>query len=156
MQATSSHTFADVRDAKAFTLAGNAIITLQSLKTGVHYTYKVTAAKVDPESTRTPDPLWFVKLLTSGSADEGEFTYLGVIRANANGGSFTLTKKSCVTFSAPSAQAFSFFWSLKESHPALVVRHCGRCGRCGRTLTVPESIQAGIGPECQSKMEGGL
>jgi len=30
-------------------------------------------------------------------------------------------------------------------HPELVVRHEGRCGR---TLTVPESIERGIGPEC--------
>jgi hypothetical protein len=27
-------------------------------------------------------------------------------------------------------------------------RHEGRCGRCGRTLTVPESIDSGFGPEC--------
>lgn len=27
----------------------------------------------------------------------------------------------------------------------------GRCCRCNRTLTVPESIEAGIGPECASK-----
>ena len=26
--------------------------------------------------------------------------------------------------------------------------HEGRCGRCGRKLTVPESIEAGYGPEC--------
>jgi hypothetical protein len=34
------------------------------------------------------------------------------------------------------------------------VHHEGRCGRCGRTLTVPESIESGIGPECAKKMAG--
>lgn len=28
----------------------------------------------------------------------------------------------------------------------------GQCGRCGRTLTTPESLSAGIGPECASKL----
>jgi len=28
------------------------------------------------------------------------------------------------------------------------VFHEGACGRCGRTLTVPESIASGFGPEC--------
>lgn len=28
------------------------------------------------------------------------------------------------------------------------IRHAGRCGRCGRLLTVPESIETGLGPEC--------
>lgn len=27
----------------------------------------------------------------------------------------------------------------------------GRCKRCGRPLTDPESIAAGIGPDCRSK-----
>lgn len=30
----------------------------------------------------------------------------------------------------------------------------GRCVRCNRALTVPESIEAGIGPECASKAGG--
>jgi hypothetical protein len=30
--------------------------------------------------------------------------------------------------------------------------HEGRCCRCGRRLTVPESIYAGIGPDCAGKM----
>lgn len=30
--------------------------------------------------------------------------------------------------------------------------HTGRCGRCGRLLTVPSSIEKGIGPECESKI----
>lgn len=30
--------------------------------------------------------------------------------------------------------------------------HTGRCSRCGRLLTVPESIENGIGPECASRI----
>jgi hypothetical protein len=32
------------------------------------------------------------------------------------------------------------------------VYHEGRCGRCNRKLTVPESIETGLGPECASKL----
>ncbi len=32
------------------------------------------------------------------------------------------------------------------------VWHTGRCSRCGRLLTVPESIEKGIGPECESRI----
>jgi hypothetical protein len=32
----------------------------------------------------------------------------------------------------------------------------GKCGICGRTLTVPESIERGIGPVCLSRIGGGL
>jgi hypothetical protein len=29
--------------------------------------------------------------------------------------------------------------------------HEGRCGKCGRALTVPESIESGLGPVCESR-----
>ena len=43
------------------------------------------------------------------------------------------------------SKAFDFFFRSSSIHPELVVRHEARCGR---TLTVPESIERGIGPEC--------
>lgn len=50
-------------------------------------------------------------------------------------------------------------WVLKlirngeQPPPGYEIRHAGRCGRCGRLLTVPESIETGLGPEC-SKVKG--
>jgi hypothetical protein len=35
--------------------------------------------------------------------------------------------------------------SLPEGYK---IQHEGKCCRCGRTLTTPESIERGIGPEC--------
>ena len=35
----------------------------------------------------------------------------------------------------------------------LTVFHDGKCGRCGRKLTVPESIQSGLGPVCAGQVE---
>jgi hypothetical protein len=45
MQATS-HRFVTCGDARTYTLAGNATITLESTKTGVYFTYKKIAARM--------------------------------------------------------------------------------------------------------------
>jgi len=152
----SDHRFATIEDAKSFALAGNAIITLQSLKSGAHFTYKIQLPhdhEPKPDfyvTSQSHKPKWFVKVLR-GSPDEGEWQYLGMIA----GGEFRATKASNGREQSPSFKAFSFFFKSTTLHPELVVRHEGKCGRCGRTLTVPESIDRGIGPECASKMEGG-
>jgi hypothetical protein len=136
--------FSTLQAAKEFAFAGNALITLESKRTGNHHTYKIRACE-DPEAKG----LFFVSHLISGSADEGTFAYLGVVRAD---GRFYLTKKSTASPEAPSVQAFFFFMKSKELHPQLIVHHENKCGRCGRTLTVPESVESGLGPECRSKM----
>jgi hypothetical protein len=46
--------------------------------------------------------------------------------------------------------AFGWAWRHPDSDK-LEVWHEGRCGRCGRRLTVPESIESGLGPECATK-----
>lgn len=146
----SDHRFQTIADAKDFALAGNAIITLQSLKTGLHFTYRIRQAK--DKVTQEPTPgLYFVSLL-NGSDNENDYQYLGMIRDL----SFTLTRASRAGEAAPSVKAFRFFWASTQLHEALVVHHEGRCGRCGRTLTVPSSIDRGIGPECAGIMEAAL
>jgi Family of unknown function (DUF6011) len=143
----SDHRFTSIEDAKRFALAGNAIITLQSLRSGTHFTFKITQPGFEKQAERgyQPQAIWFVKLLTSGSADEGDFTYLGMISSDKQ---FRLTKASRANDDSPSVKALRFFLALKQLHPELAVRHENHCGRCGRTLTHPESIDLGIGPDC--------
>jgi uncharacterized protein DUF6011 len=148
---TISHKFLSLSDARAYTLAGNATITLESLKTGAHFTFKVRAPKLEIGETR-PEPIRFVSVL-NGTDNETSYIYLGLIGKD---GQFRLTKNSKAGADAPSVKAFSYFWNARELPAQLVVRHNGHCGRCGRTLTVPESIDAGIGPECASKIGGDL
>lgn len=143
---TNTHRFASIDEAKTFALAGNATLTLESLNTGAHFTYKVRQAK-DKETGEPTPGVFFVSLL-NGQDNESDYMYLGLIR----NGSFGLTKGSRAGKEAASVRAFEFFFRSITLHPQLVVRHEGRCGRCGRTLTVPESIDAGIGPECATKM----
>ena len=56
--------------------------------------------------------------------------------------------------SGVSVQAFIWFLNRIEADKptdGFEFWHEGKCGRCGRKLTVPESIEAGIGPECAGK-----
>lgn len=141
-----------------FLLAGNAYFTLKSLKTQTRYTYRVSIAdcneckKAMHSCTCAVKKPWlyFVALLT-GSDNNSDYSYLGVIR----GAGFALTKKSKMKIDSAPVVAFNYAYNnLKKAHiPALLeFWHEGRCGRCGRRLTVPESIAAGIGPECAGKL----
>lgn len=47
---------------------------------------------------------------------------------------------------------YSLLFNNYEQISAWQVWHTGRCSRCGRLLTVPESIEKGIGPECESRV----
>ena len=130
-----------------YLFAGKACVTLRSQKTGARYTYKISHKKDGDIS--------FVSLLT-GPNNETDYRYLGLLpdddatrlRGVGRG-------KSCAQPDAPSARAFQYLldyvWGT-ASGAGLEVWHEGRCGRCGRKLTVPESIESGIGPECASKM----
>lgn len=130
-----------VTDAAKFILAGKATFTLRSQKTGTRYTYKVKKN----EGENQPD-LWFISLL-SGPDNEGDYTYLGMIR----NGQFLLTRASKMTSDSLPVKAFRWTWEklVAGVEPEQVeIWHAGKCGRCGRTLTVPESISSGYGPEC--------
>lgn len=128
--------------ARKFMLGGNAVVTLQSEKTGARFTYKIKAA---------PDGgVSFVKLLT-GQDNESDYAYIGLIR----GDQFARTAKARVTADAPSVKALEWAWkalSADRLPETLAVYHEGRCGRCNRLLTVPESIESGFGPECAGRV----
>lgn len=138
--------FTSIESAREFALAGNAILTISSLKTGNRFTYRVRQA-TDKETKAPIADMYFVSLL-NGPDNENDYCYLGMVR----NGRFTLTKASKGGETAPSVVAFKFFMSTPILHPQMEIRHEGFCGRCGRKLTVPESIDAGIGPECIKMM----
>jgi hypothetical protein len=132
---------------KEFFTAGKAKFTLQSEKTGVRYTYRLI--KVENEDR---PPVYFIHLLT-GSDNERSFTYLGMVDPST--GETRLTKRS--QFSDDSLPVKAINWTLPRIWmgapiTGVSVYHEGCCGRCGRSLTVPESIESGIGPECRLRL----
>jgi len=135
-----------------FVFAGNATFTLRSKKTGERFTYRMAAAKnVNNLLMGTgQQKVYFVSLLR-GPSNEDDYAYMGLIDARG----FHCTTKSRVREEAPSYKAFSWFFAKLQAGgtmpKTLEVWHEGRCGRCGRKLTVPESVAAGLGPECAGR-----
>lgn len=141
-------------DTKKFVLAGNATFTITSRRSGIRFTYNVSASK--------NGGAWFVKVLT-GPDNWTNYKCFGVI---ANDRFFHSKNPNCkISPTAPSAKAFSFFWRNIDNKPVklptgeivppmslIEIHHEGKCCRCGRKLTVPDSIVSGIGPECAEKM----
>jgi Family of unknown function (DUF6011) len=136
---------------RAFVFAGNARITLVSKRTGERFTYRVRTPR---EPSKVAE---FVSVLT-GPSNEGDYSYLGHYYSDdRDAGRFRHGAKSRITKDAPSAKAWAWFdakvlrvdGAIPEQ---LEVWHEGRCGRCGRALTVPESVAAGIGPECAGRL----
>lgn len=128
--------------AKRFLLAGNAMVTLVSKRTGVRFTFRVRAS--DDGNCH------FVSVLT-GPNNNTDFSFLGTIFGKKN---YAHGRKSRILPTAPSAKAFAWAWKFIERAEVpseCEVHHEGRCGRCGRALSVPSSISIGLGPECEGK-----
>lgn len=140
---THPHLMTSPADVLTFALAGNARLTVVSKATGNRFSYRLRAS--------SNGQVTFVGVLT-GSDNESHYSYLGIIKDKQ----FRMTGKVRILPDAPCAKAFTFFWrhlcECNHVHDGLEVWHEGRCGRCGRTLTVPESIERGIGPDCAEAM----
>lgn len=138
-------------DAKSYILAGNAIFTLRSAKTQTRYTYKVR--KRDDRDGR--GAIWFVSVMF-GPDNEGDFSYMGIITERPANlierFAYRRTAKSAIVESDPRQVGWAWFFRHLVERNAIPAQlecwHEGRCGKCGRKLTVPESVEKGLGPEC--------
>lgn len=133
----------EIRNAEAvlrFALAGNATLTLRSRVTGERRTYRIRACDDKPG-------LFFVGALR-GSDNTSDYSYIGIIRD----GEFRHGEaKAKMGADSVAVRAFAWSWRYLSDGKVpeqLEVWHEDRCGRCGRALTVPESIETGLGPEC--------
>lgn len=141
----------EVAAIREYMLAGNATFTLVSKKTGARFTYRIRA--VEPGST---GPVTHFVSLLVGPDNENAFKYLGHVTGELP--RYFHGRKSKTEASAPSARAIMWMWDqvfAAEDRPlpdAVEFWHEGSCGRCGRKLTVPSSVERGIGPECAGKM----
>lgn len=125
------------KDALQFIFAGKSVFSVINPKTDNKFTFKVTKSK--------NDKFFFVKLLLGETVDT--FTYLGCIGENG----YRHGKKSTIASDAQSTKVFEYVFNKLRTNTLpnfIEIWHNGRCGRCGRTLTVDESIDMGIGPEC--------
>lgn len=144
---TDTAQLTDAVGIQLFATAGNAHFTIVNPERGTRYTFRVRKG----EGERAP---WFVSVLT-GPDNGRSYQYLGHIFWDTPQ-RFHHGRKSRIGRDAPSARCFAWFWTHLCHHIAagdsdldrVEFWHEGRCGRCGRRLTVPESIETGIGPVC--------
>ena len=122
-------------EALKFMFAGNSISTFVNTKTDNRFTFKVKQKK--------DSNLFFVSVLTNPDV----YVYIGTVID----GQFKHGKKSKISKDAQSFRVFDYVFGslIKNNLPNFIeIWHEGRCGKCGRTLTVPDSIANGLGPEC--------
>jgi hypothetical protein len=139
---------------KDFVTAGRATFTVEC-PDGDHYTYRVSLV---PGNDRYPADAYFVSTLT-GPDNESSYTYMGKLDP-ATGLCATTAKSRQFEdqyrfrlLHRVLARVWAADHAAYEQH-GFRTHHEGKCGRCGRTLTVPASIESGIGPECARQMAG--
>jgi hypothetical protein len=120
-----------------------------------HYTYRVKLKKGDPDGEYKYDA-YFIGLLT-GPDNTRDYTYLGKLIPKT--GEVRLTPGSKYTDDTWPVKIIRRVMARIYAGDTVAIEaagwklhHEGRCCRCGRPLTVPESVESGIGPECASKM----
>ncbi len=137
------------KDVQRFIYAGRALFTIVSKKTGARFTFRVKSNHKSKDG-RIHKPIQFVQVL-SGTDNENSYSYLGYLSPHSKG------KLNPGNKGKPDALSFqSLNWLLghleTDNMPEQVeFYHAGKCGACGRTLTVPESIETGLGPVCAGR-----
>lgn len=123
------------KDALSFILAGKAIVTFFNTQSDNRFTFKIKKAK--------EGNIYFVSVLTNPDT----YQYVGTMID----GVFKLGKKSKISGEAQSIKVFDYVTKKLKANTLpnfIEIWHEGKCGRCGRALTVPSSIESGLGPEC--------
>lgn len=127
----------DVEQASRYIFSGNSVFTLKSRKSNDHITFKV-------KRKNYAEDVFYVSVLSTTSV------YIGYVSCNRFSGSKSVSRDVQEKFSK---EIYVFKWLLRELgreslHESLEIWHDGKCGRCRRTLTHPDSISSGLGPEC--------
>jgi hypothetical protein len=123
-----------------FILGGKSLFTFLNPKTENRFTFKVKKHKTDD--------IFFVSVLTNPEI----YQFIGSIKSN----SFFHSKKSKISKNAQSVKVFDYVFSALNKNTLsefIEIWHEGKCAKCGRTLTVPQSIESGFGPECSKRFK---
>lgn len=119
----------------------NQLITLKNKETGNHRTFAVKVVRDGGLAGKQ-----IVALLT-GQDNESDYQGFGFVEPT---GIRVWKSKSTETFKVYAAMLEQILGLRKHDFAfnGIEVLASKRCQRCNRTLTTPESIERGIGPEC--------
>lgn len=130
-------------DIVRFLFAGYATFTLLDTRINERITYFVKQA----EDNGKKKDMWFV------SARVGmDFLYFGYIDKDKKFNWAKTPKLSKDDLRAKYFLAFLIRVNQEQVPNFIEFWHEGICGKCGRHLTVPESINNGLGPVCRKRM----
>ena len=142
-------------------LAGKAIITVKNSNTGNRFTFRVKRPKTGDVHNLNDrrNALRFISVLT-GSDNTSNYKYFGCIKIlggidfdGTQSFEYNFSDKAKVKRECDSVKVFEWFMGKLVNHKPMGENiefwHNGHCCRCGHLLTVPESIEDGIGPECK-------
>lgn len=122
----------------------NGTITLLNTATGNHRTFRV---KTQPEDAKFAPGKRVLALLTGGdnTNDYTQFAFVNddgtvVVWKNHRGGVYDVYARMLADPAAFEARGVEYHWEQV------------RCRRCNRKLTTPESLEAGIGPDCAGRV----
>jgi len=139
---------------------GNCHVTFVNKDANERFTYQLVEGRKETDPEKVPATL--VKILT-GPVNTDNYEYIGNVWHNVVPNTeprelehkFWFYNKSSMTADAPSVIAFKVVLQALAtgSMPEwLEIWHEGKCAVCGRLLTVPDSIELGIGPTCLKNM----
>lgn len=134
---SNRHRMTSAKQVLEFILGGAAVISLKSLATDKHYTYRI----------KKKDDVFFVSFLGGNS----HWHYIGHIKDRK----FTKDRRvPAYLYNHEAFTAFVWFWDILQKGRIpqdAEVYHEGKCAMCGRRLTDPISVSEGVGPECRNK-----
>lgn len=138
-----------------FMTAGQALLTVENTKTGTHYTYRLERAKLRPGQDPDSAPVFVSVLVGQHNDDRRSYRYVGTLWSDGPLSFRYGGAKAKLAATAPSVKGIEWLVGRVQAGRAIPapmrVWHEGKCGRCGRTLTVPTSIESGLGPVCESR-----
>ncbi len=125
----------------------NGTFTVQNRLTGEHRTFRIRTQKADAKFA----PGERVVALMTGSDNETAYTGFGFV--TENGINVWNSKRIAGGYTAYAALLWSLavdscFSQYAEKYSLTASK---KCIRCNRKLTTPESLAAGIGPECAGR-----
>jgi len=142
---------------RQFITAGRAVFTVEipedrRADNKAHYTFRVSLKKAKGNYGDT----YFVSLLT-GPDNTADYSYMGILNPQTG---VVRTTQASLRFAETYPlrlinRVFNRIWNDDAESVVAAgfdIHHEGRCGRCGRRLTVPESIETGLGPECAGRV----
>lgn len=147
-------------EVRKYILGGNALFTVVFGELVGRRTFRVKSGKKDRNSnwsTGNQDrSIYWVSLKIAPGNGFDDFITIGRLQQDINGEYLFQPKLDSNGRGHFAGVLFQSLWKPLENgarvHPGYEFYHASSCCVCGRTLTVPSSIQSGIGPECEGKM----